>query len=214
MSARPDEALRFRVLGPEDRAEAAAVAAEAFAGNGFYQDALGFDRRAFPAYWEAFIALALGDRCARVLGVELGGELEAVVVVAYDGFPGTGGAFRFVARLLARVGPRRTCAYLHFVASYDRAMRRPRAVRRDEARGLWLMARARGARPRTGASLARFAADRARAEGKRALTGLVDAGNGPLLAFYRRLGYRIGSRFRLAGHWAAVVELELGERPC
>ena len=110
MNARPDEARRFRVLGPEDRAEAASIAEEAFAGNAFYEDVLGFDREAFTAYWDAFTALALGDRFARVLGVDVGGGLGAVVVVAYHGFPGTGGALRFVARLLARNGLRRTSA--------------------------------------------------------------------------------------------------------
>jgi ribosomal protein S18 acetylase RimI-like enzyme len=214
MDAARERRLRFRVLGPSDRAEAAAIAGKAFAGNRFYEDAFGLDREGFAAYWDAFLSLALCDRSARVLGVEADGRLEALVVVAYHGFPSAGGALRFVSRLTSRIGLRRAWGYLRFLAGYDRAMRRPRCEERREARGLWLMADPQAARPRVGAALMRFTAGYLRAEGKEILTGFVDAGNVPLLAFYRRLGYRIGPRFRFAGHWATVAELKRGGAPC
>ncbi len=214
MDAVRERGLRFRVLGPSDHAGAAAIAGEAFAGNRFYEDVAGLDREGFAAYWDAFLSLALGDRSARVLGVELDGKLGALVVVAYHGFPSARGAIRFVSKLTPRIGLRRAWGYLRFVAAYDRAMRRPRCEERREARGLWLMADSRTARPRVGAALMRFTAGYLRAEGKEILTGFVDAGNIPLLAFYRRLGYRLGPRFRFAGHWATIAELRSGGAPC
>jgi ribosomal protein S18 acetylase RimI-like enzyme len=213
MDARPDGAVRFRVLRPEDRTDAVAIAAEAFAGNRFYEDMFGLDRERFVAYWDAFLALALNDPSARVLGAEADGTLGAVVVLAYHGFPSAAGAVRFLSRLIGRIGLRRTLGYLRFVVAYGRAMRRPRAELRREARGLWLMASPQGARRRLGAAVARFAAAQACGEGRNLCTGFVDAGNAPLLAFYRRMGYGIGPRFRLAGSWAAVIELKSGGSP-
>ena len=160
------------------------------------------------------MTLALDDRSARVLGVDVDGQLGAVAVVAYHGFPSAGGASRFVWRLLRRIGLGRTLGYLRFAAAYDRAMHRPRAEERREARGLWLMAKPRTGHPRIGAALVRFTAEHARGEAKEICTGFVDAGNEPLLAFYRRLGYRIGPRFRFADHWAVVAELRIGGRSC
>lgn len=214
MDARRDGALRFRVLGPRDRAEAAAIAGDAFAGNRFYEDAFGLDRKGFAAYWDAFLALALYDRSARVLGADIDGELGAVVVLAYHEFPSAKNACRFVLRLCARIGLRRSWSYLRFVVAYDRAMRRPRAEELRESRGLWLMASPRAARRRAGAALARYAVEHARGEGREISTGFVDAGNEPLLALYRRQGYTIGPRFRFAGHWATVIELRGGGAPC
>jgi ribosomal protein S18 acetylase RimI-like enzyme len=204
--------LRFRRLEPRDHDDAAGIAFEAFAGDRFYEESVGFDADGFARYWDVFLALALRDRGARVYGAEVAGRPAAILVVAHHGFPTPLRGLGFLMTLLARVGPRRTLAYLRFVAAYDRAMRRPRAHEAREARGLWLMASARATRPRVGAALARFVVEQSREEGKSLCTGFVDAGNAPLLAFYRRAGFRVGPRFPFLGRWAVIVERDEGVR--
>ena len=205
MDAVPENELSFRLLGPVDRAQAAAIADKAFAGNSFYEDALGFDAEAFSSYWDAFLALALADPSARVFGAETGGDLGAVLVIAYHGFPKPLRGLRFFLALLSGIGARRSLHYLRFVATYGRAMRRPKPDEAREARGLWLMSRPVASHPRIGSALVRFAIARSAEDGKTLNTGFVDAGNRPLLAFYRRSGFRIGPRFIFSSRWAATV---------
>jgi ribosomal protein S18 acetylase RimI-like enzyme len=206
MTPQHDTSLCFRRLGPRDRGEAVAIAGEAFAGNRFYEESLGFDARAFAAYWDAFLQLALRDPSARVLGVDVDGRLGAVLAIAYQGFPGPWRGLCFILSLLRRIGLRRTLTYLRFVADYERAMHQPETDASREARGLWLMARSRANHPRIGSALARFVVAYVSAEGRDLCTGFVDAGNVPLLAFYRRIGFRIGPFFPFHGRWAVRVE--------
>jgi ribosomal protein S18 acetylase RimI-like enzyme len=206
----PESELSFRVLGPADRAQAATIADKAFAGNPFYEDALGFDAKSFSSYWDAFLSLVLADPGARVFGAEAGGDLGAVLVVAYHGFPEPLRGFRFLVSLLSGIGVRRSLHYLRFVAAYERAMRRPKTDEAREARGLWLMSKPVASHPRIGSALVRFAIGRSAEEGKTLCTGFVDAGNRPLLAFYRRSGFRIGPRFEFSGRWAATVARDGG----
>ena len=112
--------------------------------------------------------------------------------------------------MVSRVGPWRALVYLRFVAAYERAMRRPRAQEVREGRGLWLMADRRASHPRIGAALARFAVERAGEDGKSLCTGFVDGDHRSLLAFYRRLGFRVGPLFPFFGRWAVVVERDRG----
>ncbi|MBI5836398.1 MAG: hypothetical protein HZB25_04050 [Candidatus Eisenbacteria bacterium] len=195
----------MRRLGPEDRAGAAAIAREAFRGNRFYHRALGLDEDAFAAYWDEFMALALKDPGARVFGAEWRGTLCGVLVAARHEFPQAGAAAVFLLTLARRIGPRGLARYLCFVGAYERAMRRPRAECRLEARGLWLMASPRAA-VRVGPSLMRAAVAAMRDEGCVLYTGFVDADNEALLAFYRRLYFVPGRCFRFAGGWAVIVE--------
>jgi len=206
MTPQHDAPLSFRRLGPCDRGEAAGIACEAFAGNQFYEESLGFDARAFAAYWDAFLRLALRDPWARVLGVDVDGRLGAVLAVGYEGFPGRWSGLCFIVSLFRRIGLRRTLTYLRFVADYERAMHRPETEAGREARGLWLMASPRATHPRIGSALARFVVAYVSAEGRDLCTGFVDAGNVPLLAFYRRIGFRIGPFFPFHGRWAVRVE--------
>ncbi len=205
MDTVPESELSFRLLGPADGVQAAAIADEAFAGNSFYEDALGFDAKAFSSYWDAFLSLALADPGARVFGAEISGDLCAVLVVAYHGFPAPLRGLRFLLALLSSIGARRSLHYLRFVAAYERAMRRPKPDQAREARGLWLMSRPVASHPRIGSALVRFAIGRMAEDGRTLYTGFVDAGNRPLLAFYRRSGFRIGTRFEFSGRWAATV---------
>jgi len=208
-----ETAIRVRRLERSDRPAAARVAREAFRGNRFYHQALGFSERAFSAYWDAFLSLALEDPRARVFGADTGGALSGVLVACFEGFPAAGRAARFLGTLLRRVGPVATARYLRFVGSYEQAMRRPREEHHIEARGLWLMVRPR-AEARLGPTLVRTAVRELAAEGHTLYTGFVDAGDERLLAFYRRQGFRPRRCFRFAGSWAAVVERRAEARPC
>jgi hypothetical protein len=201
-----------RRLGPADRDAAARVARAAFRGNRFYHAAMGFDERAFAAYWDAFFTLALGDPGARAFGAELGGSLAGVLVACTDGFPSMPRAVRFVGTLLHRTGPRATLRYLRFVGAFERAMHRPRAERRLEARGLWLMVEP-GAAARLGPALLRAAMEAMALEGRPLYTGFVDAGDERLLAYYRRQGLVQVRCLWFAGGWAAVVERRGLESP-
>lgn len=206
MALQHDAVPLFRRLRPGDRSEAAAIAIDAFDGNRFYEESLGFDAGAFARYWDAFLRLALRDSSARVMGVEVDGRLAAVLVLGYHGFPNPWRGLCFLGSLLRRIGPWRTLRYLRFVVDYDRVMARPESDEAREARGLWLMASSRASHPRIGSALARFVVGHALSEGRDLCTGFVDAGNAPLLAFYRRVGFRVGPFFPFHGRWAVRVE--------
>lgn len=198
--------VRFRQLGPDDRAGAARLAAAAFRGNQFYERAIGFDAAVFDTFWDLFFELALADSHSRVYGLDWGVDVVAVLVAGFDGFPETMRGLRFLGVLLSRIGLRRWFRYLRFVAAYDRAMRRPRADRRIEARGLWLMVRPDAGRAGLGSRLVSGAFEALRPEGKLLITGFVDAGEPRLIAFYQRLGFDVGPSFPFRGGVAALIE--------
>ncbi|NIM49952.1 MAG: GNAT family N-acetyltransferase [Gemmatimonadales bacterium] len=203
-------AVRFRRLGLSDAAAVAHSATAAFAGSAFYQRALGLDDRRFARYWAAFFRLAFADPAARVFAFDDAGRVNAAVAVAYDGFPRPLTGLRFLLRLLWRIGASAWLKYLRFVRAYSHVMHRPAGDRRVEACGLWLFVDpgARGAG--LGADLVRTALDAVRAEGKTLATGFVDAGNQPLLTFYRRLGFTISPPFDFLGLPAATIERRFG----
>jgi ribosomal protein S18 acetylase RimI-like enzyme len=201
---------RVRALRAEETAAASALAAEAFRENRFYQAALGLDPAAFDSYWEVFLPLALADRGARVWAVEDERGLIGLLVVSIGRFPAPLRGLAFLRALLRRIGPRRLVRYLRFVADYDAVMRRPRAERRIEARGLWLLVSPRARRPGLGAVLVRGAIERSAAEGRTLCTGLMDAGNRRLIDFYRRAGFRVGASFAFGKGMAATIELRAG----
>ena len=199
----------FRQLGPSDKDAVARLAAAAFYGNSFYETAMGLDPRRFDLYWDAFFDLSLGDPGAAVFGLELNGELQAATAVAFDGFPKTARAVRYLWTLYRRLGVNALISYLRFVRAYERAISRPAPERRIEARGLWLFARPGARKAGLGSQLVKYTIEAVRARGKGVLTGFFDASNRPLDRFYRRLGFAVTSPFPFAGMQAACIELWL-----
>ncbi len=199
---------RLRRLGRTDAAKVARVAASAFQGSAFYLRALGLDRRQLVRYWEAFFRLGLEDRDARIFALEdESGELLAAVAVGYQGFPHPAGCLRFLLGLLRAIGPGPWVRYLGFALGYVRAMHRPAADRRVEACGLWLFVRPDARQQWLGSTLVREVIAVVGREGKTLITGFVDAGDPPLLAFYRRLGFSVSAPFRFRGLPAATIAL-------
>jgi len=198
--------VRFRRLGPDDRMAAARLAGAAFRGNRFYERAIGLDAAAFDAFWDLFFELALADSHSRVFGLDWGDDLVAVVVSGFERFPESLRGLRFLGALLRCIGPRRWVRYLRFVAAYDRAMRRRKAEREIEARGLWLMVQPDAGRAGLGSRLVNGASEALRLEGKVLITGFVDAGDPRLRAFYERLGFAVGPGFVFRGGMAALIE--------
>ena len=197
--------IRFLELGVSHRWAVAAIAQAAFHGSPFYSRALGLDERGFSGYWEEFFEFALRDPNAAVYALEQDGCIVAAVAVAFDGFPSTRPAVRFLTRLLLRIGPMRFVQYVRFVLEYERVMRRPSAERRLEACGLWLFIQP-GAGTRLGPQLLRETTELMRHQGKVLITGFIDASNRALLAFYRRNGFHILPAFEFAGMQAARIE--------
>jgi ribosomal protein S18 acetylase RimI-like enzyme len=214
----PDStSIRFLELGKSHREAVSAIANAAFRGNPFYSRALGLDERGFSGYWKEFFDFALRDPNAAVYALEQDGDIVAAVAVAFDGFPSVVLAVRFLARLLLRIGPTRFCRYVRFVLNYKRAMQRPASERRLEACGLWLFSQP-DTDARLGSRVMREAIELMRRQGKLLITGFIDAGNRPLLAFYRRNGFHVHPAFEFAGMHAARVERRLrpptSERVC
>jgi ribosomal protein S18 acetylase RimI-like enzyme len=204
-----DRCVSIRSLGPSDRADAARIARDAFRADPFYERALGFDDRAFERYWSAFFRLALGDPRCHVTGVECGGELAGFVVAARRGFPAPRRGLLYLAELVAAVGPVRMLRYLRFVHDYERAMHRPKSEDRTEARCYWLAVRPDRRASLLGSRLVRATARILSREGDRIATGFIDAENKPLIAFYRRLGFRVGPSIPFPAGPAARIELDL-----
>lgn len=196
-----------RHLRPEDAADAARLAREAFGGNGFYERAMGFGAPEFAVFWEEFFRLALGDARCRVFGIAVAGELEGALVITFRGFPATPHGAAYLRRLLGRLGPRRVLRYLRFVRAYDRAMHRPAHEEEREGRSYWLFVSPGASVRGLGSRLVRAGAGWLAREGYTVATGFVDAGNGPLLRFYRRLGFTVGPAFPFFGARAVRIEL-------
>ena len=200
------EAPRFVELDASRRAAIAEIAEAAFRGNPFYERAVGLDERSFAVYWDEFFQFVLRDPAATAFALELDGAIVAAVAVSVDGFPSMGPSARFLTRLLVRLGPIRWMRYVRFASAYERAMQRPAAEHRLEARGLWLFVEPGTRSIGIGARLVRQTIEVLRQRGKILITGFVDAGNRPLLAFYRRIGFQVQPVFRFAGMDAARIE--------
>lgn len=201
--------ISFRRLGPSDRGAVARAASTAFAGSDFYQRVLGLDDDRFARYWHEFFRLALHDPAARVFVFEHEGRMVAALAVAYDGFPRPLSGVRFLLRLLRAIGVKAWLRYLRFAGAYTRTMHRPAQEQLKEACGLWLFVDPAAGGGGVGSDLVRSSIAAARTEGKALMTGFVDAGNGPLLTFYRRLGFRVTPEFSFLGERAAKIELLL-----
>jgi ribosomal protein S18 acetylase RimI-like enzyme len=201
--------VTVRSLGPADRAAAARIARDSFCANPFYERALGLQGASFERFWSAFFRLALGDPRCRVMGVECDGDLAGFVVAVRQGFPGTRRGLCYLIELAAGIGPVRVVRYLRFVHAYERAMRRPDPEEATEARCYWLAVRPDRRASLLGSRLVRETARALSREGLRLATGFIDAGNAPLIAFYRRLGFRIGPSFLFPAGPAARIELDL-----
>jgi GNAT superfamily N-acetyltransferase len=209
---------RVRELGPEDAAEAAALASAAFSRNRFYQRALGFHAPAFDVYWREFLPLAMRDPGARVFGLEVSGRPEGLLVIGTQGFPSPRRAIPFLGRILVGVGPARFARFLYFLRTYERVMKLCGEDRRREARGLWLLVSPRAGGGGRGSFLVRSVMERMAAEGKPAITGLLDAGNLKLCSFYRRMGFVLGPPFPFFGGTASTLVLRMPDpedkQPC
>jgi len=203
---RDTRSARFLQLGREHRDAVAAIAEAAFRQNPFYERAVGLDARTFPAYWRAFFELALSGDTAAVYALERDGDIVAAVATGFDGFPRPSSFARFLARLLFELGPGAWWRYVRFALAYGRAMHRPAAERRLEACGLWLFVKPDASSVGLGSRLVREATEAVRRRGKLLLTGFVDAGNRPLLTFYRRNGFRVLPPFAFGGLEAVRVE--------
>ena len=215
MSRMASETLRLRRLGPADSSRVAQVAAGAFQDSGFYLRALGLDRRELARYWEAFFRLALDDRQVRVFALEDdAGQMLAGLAVAYQGFPQPVRGVGFLLRLLRVIGPGAWLRYVGFVRAYQRVMHRPAREHGVEARGLWLFVQPDARRQWLGSTLVHEGIAAVGQDGKTLMTGFVDAGNRPLLAFYRRLGFSVSSPVSFRGLTAATIELWVPEREC
>ena len=90
-----------------------------------------------------------------------------------------------------RIHPHALKRYLGFVRFYEELMRVPAMDRKQEARGLWLAVDRRQGDARLGALLVQEAIESLRLEGKTLMTGMADGNSPGILAFYRRLGFRI-----------------------
>jgi ribosomal protein S18 acetylase RimI-like enzyme len=214
MSDAPD-AMRFRRLGAADRAAVARIAGAAFAGNRFYQTALGMSPGDLPVYWDALFQLLLSDPRAVVYGLDHGPSLVAATALALPGFPSPLGGARFLMTLARGLGARHLVRYLRFVHAYERAMRRPAGEASREARAYWLFVDPRAARAGAGSRLVRETTDALRALGYTLYTGFVDASNHALLAFYRRHGFAVLPAFDFFGSRAARIECRRPEAlPC
>lgn len=203
---RDNGAARFLQLGREHRDAVATIAEAAFRQNPFYERALGLDARAFAAYWRAFFDLVLSDDTAAVYALERDGEIVAAVAVGFAGFPRPRNFARFVIRLLFDLGPEAWGRYVRFAVAYAQVMRRPAAERKVEACGLWLFVRPDASEAGLGSRLVLETTGALWRKGKTLLTGFVDAGNRPLLAFYRRNGFRVLPPFEFSGLEAVRVE--------
>ena len=201
--ATPD--LRVRELGPADLDRAISLASETFSRHAFYRSALGLEPAAFDAYWEEFLPLALYDPSARLFGLDVEGRLSGLLLVGTRGFPSPLRAGTFLFRLLRRVGPRPWFRYLRFALAYEKVLSRPRAERRREARGLWLLVSPDAEGVGRGSALLRASRERMAAEGKTLITGLMDAGDPRLRTFYRRLGFELSPPFPFFGRTAACI---------
>ena len=208
MRSMPPEASDhcFVELDASRRAAVAQIAEAAFRGNPFYERALGLDERSFAVYWEEFFQFVLRDPAATAFALEMDGTIVAAVAISVDGFPSRRATARFLVRLFVRLGPMRWLRYVRFGSAYEKAMRRPPAEHRLEARGLWVFVQPGTRSIGLGARLVRQAMETMRQRGKPLITGFVDAGNRPLLAFYRRIGFHVQPAFRFAGMDAALIE--------
>ncbi len=201
--------VRFRQLGPDDKDVVTQLANDGFHGNSFYMKALGLDARRFQLYWHAFFDLTLADPAAAVFGLERNGELQAAVAVAFDGFPKTSRAARYLWTLCRQLATGAFLRYLRFLRVYERAMKLPAGERRVEARGLWLFVKRDVGQRGLGSHLVKCAVEAVRARGKLLVTGFFDASNRPLEQFYRRLHFTVTPPFPFAGMQAARIELRL-----
>jgi GNAT superfamily N-acetyltransferase len=199
-----------RLMRPDDLGVAIGLASAAFRENRFYQAAMGFDPARFDAYWRCFLSLAAGDPGARIFVLEIEGRVAGLLVAGFGTFPSARRALVFLVRLLAGIGPARFVRYLAFTRRYAALMRRPRAEHALEARGLWLLVAPGLRRAGLGLLLLRSAISTLRGEGKTLFTGLLDAGDGRLVDFYRRAGFRVGPRIPMGGGTAAVFEQRVG----
>jgi ribosomal protein S18 acetylase RimI-like enzyme len=168
---------------------------------------MGLDARALAVFWEEFFRLALSDRRCLVYGIEAGGGLQGALVVALHGFPGAVRGAVYVGRLLLRLGPASVLRYLRFVRAYDRAMCTPGRPAEREARCYWLFVTPAAPVRGLGSRLLRSAFASLHRAGYPVATGFVDAGNGPLLHLYRRLGITIGPALDFLGARAVRVEI-------
>jgi ribosomal protein S18 acetylase RimI-like enzyme len=201
----PNE-VRFRRLGAADRAAVARIAGAAFAGNRFYETALGMSPGDLPVYWDALFQLLLTDSHAVVYGLEHGPSLVAATALALPGFPSPLRGARFLVALTRGLGVHHLVRYLRFVHAYERAMRRSAPQASREARAYWLFVDPRAARAGAGSRLVREAMDALCALGYTLYTGFVDASNDALLAFYRRHGFAVLPAFDFFGSRAARIE--------
>jgi ribosomal protein S18 acetylase RimI-like enzyme len=199
-------AVRLRRLRPADRAAVSSIAAAAFAGNRFYEAALGMNARDLPVYWDALFQLLLADPRAAVYALERDTSVIAATAVVFAGFPSPGLALRFLGDLVRRLGVRHVIRYLRFVRAYERAMRSPAAEGSAEARAYWLFVDPRAGSAGAGSRLVREVMAVLSALGYTLYTGFVDASNRPLLAFYRRHGFTVLPAFDFFGHRAARIE--------
>jgi ribosomal protein S18 acetylase RimI-like enzyme len=214
MSDAPD-AVRFRRLGAADRAAVARIAGAAFAGNRFYESALGMSPRDLPVYWDALFQLLLTDSRAVVYGLERGSSLIAATALALPGFPSPLRGARFLVALARGLGVHHLVRYLRFVHAYDRAMRQPDGEASREARAYWLFVDPRAARAGAGSRLVRETITALCALGYNLYTAFVDASNDALLAFYRRHGFAVLPALDFFGSRAARIEFRRPEAaPC
>jgi GNAT superfamily N-acetyltransferase len=198
--------VRFRRLGVADRTAVSRTAAAAFAGNQFYETALGMRADDLPTYWDALFRLLLADPCAAVYALERDGSVVAAAAVVFPGFPRARLAVRFLWALLRHLGVSHLVRYLQFVRAYERAMRPAAAEAAAEARGYWLFVDSGATSAGAGSRLVQEAMAVVSGLGFTLYTAFVDASNGPLLAFYRRHGFTVLPPFDFFGHRAARAE--------
>lgn len=182
---------QFCELKAVDLSAASRLASEVFAQNRFYQEVIGFDPISFKAYWQEFLHLVLDDPNSRLLGAKVSGELRGFVVANNTHFPSLPNGLRFLFKLGRRIGALRLLRYLRFVTWWEGFMRRPREEQRVEMRGTWILVGRQRRSALLGIQLARWAMNIAQQEGKTLITGFADAANHGLVAFYRRLGFKV-----------------------
>jgi len=204
----------LRVLGSSDRDHVARVAAAAFGGDEFYSVVLGLNQDQQRRYWFALFDLLLTDPRACVYGLERDSRLVAATAVVFAGFPQPRRALRFLWVLLRELGLGCLLRYLRFVHAYERVMRRSPADAVHEARAYWLFVDPDAAARRNGSELVRRARADLQDRGWRLVTGFVDASDGPLLAFYRRLGFSVSDPFPFFGRQAARITQWIVEAAC
>jgi ribosomal protein S18 acetylase RimI-like enzyme len=183
--------IRVRPMMSGDLEAAEAIATAGFVGNDFYRTLLGLDARQFRAYWARFLPFVLHHPASRSFVLEIDGEPRGVLASAFSGFASPARGIAFAAGLAPRIHPGAMLRYLGFVRFYEALMQVPPIDRVQEARGLWLAVDRRRGEPPLGALLLRGAVDALRAEGKTFMTGMADGSSTGILAFYRRLGFRL-----------------------